>query len=405
MAAFSYVAIDATGKKIKGTQESDSARALRQNLREQNLTPLEIHPISDRKKKSTSVFKGFFKKLALADLTLMTQQLATLLEAGLPLEACLQGTIEQSEKSHVKQILTGVRAKVVEGHTLAYAFGQFPQSFPELFCATVAAGEQTGKLHVVLNRLAEYAEKQQTMRQKISQALIYPAMMTLVSMGIVAFLLIYVVPKIIHVFTDSGKVLPAATKILIGLSSFLGHYGVFLLIGIVALLLLFFRLLKNVSFKFKWHAFLLKLPFLGYAIKTINTARYSRTFGILFQAGVSVIEAMNVSAKLITNLPMRAKITHAALQVQEGASIHQSLKNTGFFPPMSIHLIASGENSGTLDKMLEKTANSQDNDVSRLIETLLSLFEPMIILIMGGIVLFIVLAILLPIFQLDQISG
>jgi general secretion pathway protein F len=343
--------------------------------------------------------------MQLADLTLLTQQLATLLEAGLPLDECLQGVIEQTEKSHVKQILTGVRAKIIEGHTLAYAMEQFPSSFPELYCATIAAGEQTGKLHVVLNRLAEYAENQQLMRQKISQALIYPTLMTLVSIGIVSFLLIYVVPKIIHVFTDSGQALPAATQILIAASSFLGDYGLYMLVAIVAGLIIFFRMLKKEWFKYKWHKLLLRLPLFGYAIRTINTARYARTFGILFAAGVSVLEAMKVAAKLITNLPMRKSIGEAGNRVKEGSNINLSLKQTNYFPPMSIHLIASGENSGTLGHMLEKTANSQERDVSRLIETILNLFEPLIILVMGSIVLFIVLAILLPIFQLDQISG
>jgi len=404
MPAFSYVALNAKGKSIKGSREADSARLLRQALRDEGLNPLEITPVKSSKKGGGGL-SALFNRMQLADLTLLTQQLATLLEAGLPLDECLQGVIEQTEKSHVKQILTGVRAKIIEGHTLAYAMEQFPSSFPELYCATIAAGEQTGKLHVVLNRLAEYAENQQLMRQKISQALIYPTLMTLVSIGIVSFLLIYVVPKIIHVFTDSGQALPAATQILIAASSFLGDYGLYMLVAIVAGLIIFFRMLKKEWVKYKWHKLLLRLPLFGYAIRTINTARYARTFGILFAAGVSVLEAMKVAAKLITNLPMRKSIGEAGNRVKEGSNINLSLKQTNYFPPMSIHLIASGENSGTLGHMLEKTANSQERDVSRLIETILNLFEPLIILVMGSIVLFIVLAILLPIFQLDQISG
>ncbi len=405
MAAFSYTALDNTGKTIKGTQEADSARLLRQQLRDQGLIPLEVALVKSGNKASTTVFSRFLNRIQLNDLTLLTQQLATLLEAGLPVEESLQGVIEQTEKNHVKKILTGVRAKVVEGHSLAYALEQFPHAFPELYCATIAAGEQTGKLHVVLNRLASYAETQQAMRQKISQALIYPIMMTLVSFGIVTFLLIYVVPKITGIFTQSNQALPTATQVLLNISHFLADYGIYLIIVIAIAFFIFFRLLKKTWFKFKWHKLLLKIPMMGYTIRTINTARYARTFGILFAAGVSVLEAMKVSAKLITNYPMRESIDMAGNRVREGAAINVALKNSGYFSPMSVHLIASGESSGKLESMLEKAANNQERDVARLIETLLSLLEPMIILIMGAIVLFIVLAILLPIFQLDQISG
>lgn len=405
MAAFSYSALDRTGKTIKGTQEADSARLLRQQLRDQGLTPLEVNLVKSGVQAANKGLNRLFKRMQLSDLSLITQQLATLLEAGLPVEESLQGVIEQTEKNHLKQILTGVRAKVVEGHSLAYALEQFPQAFPELYCATIAAGEQTGKLHVVLTRLATYVENQQTMRQKISQALIYPIMMTLVSLGIVTFLLIYVVPKITGVFTQSNEALPTTTQILLDISHFAANYGIYVIIAIIIAFIIFFRFLKKPWFKFKWHKLLLKMPMLGYALRTINTARYARTFGILFAAGVPVLEAMKVSAKLITNYPMRESIEAAGNRVKEGSPIHTALKSSGYFSPMSIHLIASGENSGKLETMLEKTADNQERDVARLIDTLLSLLEPMIILIMGAIVLFIVLAILLPIFQLDQISG
>lgn len=402
MTAFRYTALDNKGKTIKGSQEADSARLLRQDLREQGLTPLDVEAIKNTQKNRSG---SLFNRIQLSDLTLLTQQLATLLEAGLTVEESLQGVIEQTEKNYIRQIMTGVRAKVVEGHTLAYALEQFPQAFPELYCATVAAGEQTGKLHLVLIRLADYAENQQAMRQKILQALIYPLLMTLVSFGIVTFLLIYVVPKIIGVFNNSHQALPVITQILISMSHFLAVYGIYLIIAVAGLFFVFFRMLKKTWFKYKWHTLLLKLPLFGYAIRSVNTARYARTFGILFTAGISVLEAMRVSASLITNFPMRDSVNAAAARVKEGVAIHTALKNSGYFSPMCVHLIASGEASGKLEQMLEKAANNQDRDVARLIETLLSLLEPMIILIMGAIVLFIVLAILLPIFQLDQIVG
>lgn len=407
MAAFTYKAMDSKGKIVKGIIEADSPRLVRQQLREKGLTPTDISLVGGRgtKEKKVSLTTRLFKRVQSSDLTLLTQQLATLLEAGLPVEETLQAVIEQSEKSQVKEVMSGVRARVLEGHSLADAMAQFPHVFPELYCATIAAGEQTGNLHIVLIRLADYAEKQQIMRQKISQALVYPALMTLVSIGIVSFLLVFVVPKIIGVFSSTGQALPGTTVFLVDVSHFLASFGLYIVIAFIIGLFIFFRLLKGEAFRTRWHKLLLKLPLLGYAIQTINTARYSRTFGILFAAGVSVIEAMRVSARLITSLPMRKAINAASQQVKEGTNIHQALKQTGYFTPMSIHLIASGESSGQLGKMLEKTADNQERDVSRLIETLLSLFEPMIILVMGGIVLFIVLAILLPIFQLDQMTG
>lgn len=405
MTAFNYVAINAQGQTIKGAKEADNPRSLRQQLRQQGLTPLEIQPINHKKSTVRRYFGLRQKSIKLKDLCLLTQQLATLVEAGLPLEEALQGVIEQTEKNTVKSILTGVRAKVMEGHTLAYALEQFPQAFSELYCATIAAGEHTGKLHVVLVSLAEYSERQQHMRQKVSQALIYPVLMMLVSFAIVTFLLLYVVPNIIQVFTETGQTLPTATAILLNLSHGLQHYGIYLLFIFILAGMGFWRLRKQRAFLRRWQQWQLKLPLLGNGIRTVNTARYARTFGILFAAGVSVIEAMQVASRLITNLPMAEAITEAGNKVKEGLAIHKALKQTHYFSPMAIHLIASGESSGRLEHMLQKTADNQERDVTRVIDTLLTLLEPMIILLMGGIVMFIVLAILLPIFQMDQIVG
>lgn len=407
MPAFNYTALNKIGQTKKGVIEADSSRHARQLLREQQLSPLEINEVGVDKIASQELGRrraSGGKRIKIKDLSLITRQMATLLSAGLPVEEVLQGVVEQTEKAGAKSIMAGVRSRVNEGHSLADAMRFFPNAFPELYCATVGAGEQTGRLDLILNRLADYTEKQQAIRQKIQQALIYPSLMILVSISIVTFLLVFVVPKIIDVFKSSGQALPEITKVLIGISSFVQSYGIYLLLFIIAMLFIFRRLLRREYFRERWHQFLLKLPIIGYMIKTINTARYARTFGILFAASVSVLEAMRVSASLITNVPMHKKIRDAANLVREGAQINLALKQTGYFAPMSLQLIATGEATGRLEEMLERAANNQEQEVSRIIETSLTLFEPLIILIMGVIVLFIVLAILLPIFALQQIT-
>lgn len=408
MTAFHYTAINTTGAQQKGLIEADSARHARQLLRDKNLTPLEV---TDAQQKKNLIKPSFFsisrkQSLAVKELALMTRQMATLLSAGLPLEEVLAAVAEQTEKANSKGLMLSVRSKVLEGHALASALRDFPQAFSHLYCSTVAAGEKSAHLDIVLQRLADYTEQQYEMRQKIFHALIYPAIMILVAIGIVGFLLEYVVPKMISVYSNIGQQLPGMTQVLIALSTGIKSYGLYILLGVILICVLFrLQMQKNLAFREKIHALVLRIPVIGNAIKVTNTARFSRTFAILSSAGVSVLEAMNISAALITNLPIHKAVEEAVKHVREGANIHLALKQTNYFPPMSIHLIASGESSGQLENMLERAANNQDNDIARLIETSLALFEPAIILLMGAIVLFIVLAVLLPIFQLDQFNG
>jgi general secretion pathway protein F len=406
MTAFNYVALDKSGKRIKGVLEGDSARSIRQQLRDKQLTPVDVTSIGERAK---SVKKGGFsfqfgaRRMAAADLSLITRQMSTLLQAGLPVDEVLTAVSQQTEKQAVKEILLGVRAKVLEGYALADGMDDFPSAFPALYRTTVAAGERTGKLGQVLDQLADYTEKQHYIRQKIKQALIYPIMMMSVSVSIVIFLLIDVVPKIIDVFSQTNQTLPLATKILIGTSQFLQHFGIYLLILLIFGVIGFRRALKNKSFRRKTDTFLLKVPVIGRALKTINAARFGRTFGILNAAAVPVLDAMHAAVGLVKPLPMFEKIEIAINQVREGAPIHAALQKTNCFAPMFIHLVASGESSGQLDMMLEKSASYLEKDVEGLIQTALTLFEPFMIIVMGGIVLYIVLAIMLPIFALDQV--
>lgn len=407
MAAFDYLAVDAKGVKKRGVIEGDSARQVRTKLRQQGLMPLKVSEVADNKSTKSKLKKitASRQKMSIGDLTLVTRQMATLLSAGIPIDEVLAGVANQSEKPRVKSILLGVRGRVVEGHTLADAMDNFPNSFPLLYRTTVQSGERSGKLDMVLKKLADYTEEQHRIRQKIQQALVYPSLMTIVSVLVVVFLLIYVVPQIVNVFNQTNQALPTVTTTLIALSTFLKSYGLYLVVGIIVLIFLFFRAMRRIKFQRKVHKLILRIPLIGKNYRIINCARYGRTFGILNSASVPVLEAMKAASKLITLVPMREAVEACADKVREGTNIHIALEKTGYFPAMFLHLVASGENSGKLEEMLDKAAQSLENDVEMIIQNALTLFEPVMILVMGGIVLYIVLAIMLPIFNLDQFNG
>ncbi len=407
MSAFHYQATNIKGEKQKGIVEAESIKQARQLIRDKGFILLSI-TAAHQKKRIVSADRNILYRRSLnsKELALMTRQLATLLAAGLPVEEVLAAVAEQTEKLKTQGLILSVRSKVVEGHTLASALRDFPQAFSNLYCATVAAGEKSGHLDRVLQRLADYTEQQFAMRQKIQHALIYPVIMVVVAISIVAFLLAYVVPKMIAVYGNMHQSLPGMTQVLIALSQGTKTYGLYVLfLLIVSASVIRWRMQRHLAFRVKMHYLILRIPIIGNAIKVINTARFSRTFAILSSAGVSVLEAMKIASTLITCLPIQAAVNEATHRVREGAAIHLSLKQTRYFPPMSVHLIASGESSGQLEKMLERAADNQEGDIARLIETSLALFEPAIILVMGSIVLFIVLAVLLPIFQLDQLAS
>lgn len=397
MGAYHFQALNKAGNTTKGVIEADSERHARQLLRERGLIPTQIRTLA----KQQHIRRK--DKLSAKDLALLTRQLATLLAAGIPVEESLRGVSEQTEKDKVRELIIGVRAKVLEGYALAQAMGEFPNAFPELYRATVGAGEQTGRLDLVLEKLADYTENQQETRQKIQQALIYPSLMIIVSTAIISFLLAFVVPKIIEVFTSSGQSLPEMTKLLITISELIKSYGLIALVVIIGLIAGFKKSLSNINIRTTWHKILLKLPITSYLVRSINVARYIHTFGILFAAGVSVLETMRVSASLVSNLVMRNAFDLAATRVKEGTAISQALKETGFLSPMATHLIASGEKSGQIAMMMERAASHLDNEVKRLIDTALTLLEPLVILFMGAVVLFIVLATLLPVFSMEQL--
>jgi general secretion pathway protein F len=411
MTAFQYTAMDKAGKKHKGVAEADSARQVRQQLRDKHLVPIDISEViggakkPKNKKKSSLSLSLKRKRISTANLCLITHQMATLLSAGIPIDEMLTAVAEQSEKHQVKSVLLGVRARILEGYSLADSLNAFPNAFPKLYRTTIASGEKSGKLDLILEKLAEHIERQQKLKQKITTALLYPAMMTVVSFLIVIFLLIYVVPRIITTFNQVSIALPLSTRILISISTFFLHYGWYVLLALVLLSIGWHRMLKIDKFRSGWDRFLLHIPLFGKTMRTINEARFGRTFGILTAASVPVLEAMRAAGQLITPLPMRHAVDYAIEKVREGTGIAASLKETKFFAPMFVHLVSSGENSGRLEMMLERATIAQEDDVNNFIDSMLTLFEPVLILVMGAIVLFIVLAIMLPIFQMDQFTG
>jgi general secretion pathway protein F len=404
MGAFEFQALDPRGRTKKGVLEGDTARQIRQQLREQGLTPLSVAGVAGDKK-DASAGGGFRLKrgISAGELALVTRQLATLVHSALPVEEALLAAAQQNEAQRIKSMLLAVRARVLEGHTLAHGLAQFPHAFPEIFRATVAAGEQTGHLDSVLERLADYAESRQALRQKLGLAMIYPVLLTGMSIIIVAFLLTYVVPQIVTVFRNIGHQLPLLTRGLIALSGFLRADGIYLLIAIAAIAFGTYSWLKRPGPKRRYHALLLKLPLIGRVVRGLNTSRFTRTLSILAGSGVPVLESLRISGDVIANVPMREAVDDAANRVREGSSINRALSASHLFPPMTVHLIASGETSGQLRTMLDRAAQNQERELETLLATMLGILEPAMILLMGVIVLVIVLAIMLPIFDLNTL--
>ena len=402
MGAFEYTALDTAGKERSGILEGDTPRHIRQLLREQQLLPVAVTEVAQKEARRQRSF-SFLRRVAPQDLSLFTRQLATLARAGLPLEEALLAVSQQTEKPRVQSIVLGVRARVMEGHTLADGFAEFPRVFPEIYRATVAAGEQAGHLDDVLERLAEYTETRELIRQKVLAALLYPIVLTVMCFGIVSLLLVFVVPKVVAVFEAQKAQLPLITRVLIAVSGFLRSYGIYVLIAAIIAYLLFRRWQRDPAAKRRFQRLQLRMPLVGKLTRGFNTARFTRTFSILSASSVPVLEALRISAEVVTNLPMRDAVTDAAARVREGAPIGRSLAAARQFPPMTIHLISSGESSGQLEQMLERAAISQERELDGLLSALVGLLGPLLIVVMGLFVMGIVFAMLLPIFELNQL--
>ena len=402
MGAFEYVAVDTAGKERKGVLEGDTARQVRALLREQQLLPISVAEVSRTEARRSRSF-GVGGGISSTELALLTRQLATLVRSGLPLEESLLAVAEQSERSRVKTIMIGVRSKVMEGHALADGFADFPRVFPEIYRATVAAGEQSGRLDVVLERLADYTENRQQIRSKITGAIVYPIALTFFAVSIVTFLLGYVVPMVTEVFSSMKAQLPIATQILIGVSNYVQSYGLWTAVVLAAVIAFTIFRLRQLGPKRRFHRFLLRVPLVGRLVRGSNTARFTRTLAILTASAVPVLEALRIAGEVVTNVPMREAVAEAAARIREGAPIGRSLAASKLFPPMTIHLIASGETSGELEAMLERAAANQDRELDSLITALLGLLGPALIVGMGLFVMGIVMALLLPIFQLNDL--
>ena len=402
MPAFAYLALDRKGKKNKGVIDADSAKHARNLLRDKGLTPLEVEISSQVEKNKATARFSLKRGISTADMALLTRQLATLIAASLPLEESLKAVAEQSELPRIQNMILAVRSRVVEGHTLAESFAEFPHAFDDLYCAMVASGEKSGHLDKVLNRLADYTEQRQKMSSQLTQAMIYPVMLTLVAIGVVSLLLTSVVPKVVGQFEHMGQELPRITQILIALSDFVSDYGLFLVGAVVLAIIVAKRLLLKPANRLWFDERLLVVPVIGKVSKGINTARFARTLSILNASAVPLLESMTIAGQVLTNMYARKQVQAATARVREGTSLRAALTETKLFPPMMLHMIASGEQSGELGPMLERAADNQDSQFEAQVNLALGVFQPLLVVSMSFVVLFIVMAILQPILSLNQ---
>ncbi|BAU56580.1 general secretion pathway protein F [Halorhodospira halochloris] len=407
MPAFEYQALDANGRTRNGVLEGDSARQIRSKLREQSMVPLAVEQVGDREQQSGAE-GGISLRLPrrgvkAGDLALITRQMATLVRSGLPLEEVLLTVSRQTERKRLKSVMLSVRTKVTEGYGLSSALADFPHIFPDVYRTSVAAGEQSGYLDVVLERLAEYAEKRQQMRQKVQLALFYPLLLTVMAVLVTIALLGYIVPEVVQVFDNIGQELPPLTIGLIALSEAVQDYGPYAGLATGGAILVGSQLLRRPGPRRTYDLLLLRTPLLNRLVRGTNTARFARTLAIVSASGVPILEALRISSQVVGNVAMREAIEDAARQVREGGSLAKSLESSGYFPPMTVHLIASGESGGNLTEMLGRAAESQEQEMETTTSVLVGLFEPALILIMGAVVLTIVMAILLPIFEINQL--
>ena len=411
MAAFEYNALDAAGKETEGVLEGDSPRQVRQLLRERGLLPTRVAEVREQRRGQTQdstrrrwqLSNVRRERLSNADVALLTRQLATLVKAALPLEEALRAVAEQSEKPAVQRTIVAVRARVMEGMGLAAALGEFPRVFPEIYRATVAAGEQSGRLDIVLERLADYTENRDQLRQRVYGALLYPIVLTVMCIAIIGGLLTYVVPKVVEVFESGQQQLPWMTRVLLATSDFVRDAGPWVFLALVVAGFAFARWLRNPQNRHRADGWLLGVPLAGRLLRGFDTARFTRTFSILTGSAVPVLESLRIAAAVIANRPMRAAVEQAAERVREGAPIGRSLGASKLFPPMTVHLIASGESSGRLEEMLERAALQQERELDGLLTALVGLLGPLMIVGMGVFVLAIVFAMLMPIFEMNTL--
>ena len=402
MTAYRYRALNLEGKLVRGVLEGDSERQVRSQLRGQSLRPVEVSE-ANRQAQGASAWRlaALRRRVSAGDLALITRQLATLVQSNLPLDEALQATAAQSRSTRIEGILLQLRSRVAEGHTLAYAMGEFPLVFNEMYRAMVKAGEHAGYLGPVLEQLADYTERRQYTGQKLKMAMIYPFILLGVAIAVITLLMVFIVPELVGIFAHTSRELPLLTRGLIVTSDFFRDWGGWMFLGIAALWWLARRLLRNPRRRRRWHSLLLRIPGISRLLVALDTARFASTLSILMASGVPLLESLRIAGEVLTNLVLREHSEQVAERVQEGSSLHRALEHSGRFPPMMVHMVASGETSGELETMLERSATNQERELEMTLGTMMSLFEPLMVVFMGGMVLTIVLAILLPIFDLN----
>jgi len=399
MPAYQFTAIDASGKQQKGVLEGDSARQIRQQLRDKTWTPIAVEPVEQKDKQQQRSW--FQKKFSAYDLALMTRQLSVLVAAAIPLEEALRAVAKQNEKAHVQNLLLSVRSKVLEGHSLAQGMQQSGR-FPDLYIPTIAAGERSGHLDLILDQLSDYTENRFAMQKKIQGAMIYPIILLLMSFAIVMGLMTYVVPDIVKTFDQSKQALPWITVALMKASDLIRHTWPFLLLISIIGIIAFVRFLKTTAGHYAFDRLTLRLPLFGKLSRGINSARFASTLSILTQSGVPLVDALKIGAAVSSNWVIRDAINIAAEKVTEGGNLATQLERCGYFPPMMVQMIRSGEASGELDRMLQRASDMQDREVTTFISTLLALLEPLMLVFMAAIVLVIVIAVMLPIVNMNN---
>ncbi len=404
MAAFNYQALDAQGRQVNGVLEAETSRLARSQLREQKLFPLEVTPVSRHPGNTAPGPRTARHGMPAPVLSLITRQWAMLLDAGLTIEQSLTALIEQSDHAGARAILASVRAEVLAGHTLHAALSQHPDTYPPIYRAVVNAGEKSGELATLLLRLADYLEAWQATRQKVLQALLYPILVSTVAILVIIGLVTYVVPQIVDVFRQSKQALPLLTRGLIFISDFLRSHGLWLLVlAMTAPPGFRYALRKNEALQLRWHQRLLKLPLLGRHLRTLDSARLASTLAIMVNSGVPLLTALETAKAVLGNRMLCQTLEQAIRLVREGSPLHRALATGQLFPPILVHMIASGEASGTLGRMLERAATQQQAELDRRTAIALGLFEPLLILVMGGVVMLIVLAVLLPIIEINML--
>ncbi len=404
MPAFRYEAVDAGGNTRKGVVNADSARAARADLRARQLAPIAVDAITTQVDESGQTrVRAFGDRLSTNEQALFTRQLASLLEASLPLELAFSALLEQAERPFVRDLIASIRSEVMGGSSLSDALAQHPRDFAEIYRALVASGEHIGQLARVLSRLADFIERRNALVQKVKLAFTYPAIVTVVAFAIVIFLLTYVVPQIVSVFANTKQKLPILTVIMLAISDFVRNYGWIVLLLLVGAVLVWRKALKNPDIKRRWHTWLLTAPLYGKFERSLNTARFASTLAITTGSGVPILKALQTSRDTLSNVAMREQVEEATASVREGVGLARALSAHKHFPPMLIHMIRAGEVTGELPAMLERAASAQEQDLERRAMTIAGLLEPALILAMGVVVLLIVLAVLMPIIEINQL--